>query len=98
MRLALGRVLSRLPKGFHADPDYLLLAPLAECKRSITILHLINRRLESAWSAKDYDFSRATVLQHWETGLEDMRRTCAHADWINAKEIVNGVHAFDLSE
>ena len=98
MRVALGRLLGKLPAKFHADPDYRLLAPLAEYKRQITILHLINRRLGSAWSAKDYEFSRATVLQHWEAGVEDVRSTCAHPDWDSATELVNGVHAFDLSD
>ena len=97
MRVALGRLLAKLPPPLRDDPDYRLLAPLGEYKRNITIMHLINRRLDSASSAKDYEFSRATIRQHWEAGLEDVRRTCAHPDWINALEIVDGVRAFDLA-
>jgi len=97
LRTALGRFLKKLPPKYHDDPDYKVLAPIAEYKRSITIMHLINRRLDSASSAKDYEFSRATVRQHWEAGLEDDRRTCAHPDWINALEIYDGVRAFDLA-
>jgi NTE family protein len=97
MRVALGRLLTKLPQKFRADPDYKLLAPLGEYKRNITIMHLINRRLDSASSAKDYEFSRATIRQHWEAGLEDVRRTCSHPDWLNATEIVSGVRAFDLT-
>ena len=84
LRIAFGRLLRKLPPKFRDDPDYKLLAPVAEYKRHITIMHLINRRLDSASSAKDYEFSRATIRQHWEAGLEDVRRTCAHPDWINA--------------
>jgi NTE family protein len=97
MRVALGRLLAKLPAKLRSDPDYRLLAPFAEYRRNITIMHLINRRLDSASSAKDYEFSRATMLQHWETGLEDVRRTVAHPDWIDATEIVDGVRAFDLA-
>ena len=97
MRVALGRLLAKLPPPLRDDPDYRLLAPLGEYKRNITIMHLINRRLDSASSAKDYEFSRATIRQHWEAGLEDVRRTCAHPDWINALEIFDGVRAFDLA-
>jgi len=97
LRTALGRFLKKLPPKYHNDPDYKLLAPVAEYKRNITIMHLINRRLDSASSAKDYEFSRATIRQHWEAGLEDVRRTCAHPDWVNALEIFDGVRAFDLA-
>ena len=97
MRVALGHLLEKMPPKFRDDPDYKLLALIAEHKRKITIMHLINRRLDSASSAKDYQFSRATVRQHWEGGLEDVRRTCAHPDWANAMEIFDGVRAFDLA-
>jgi len=97
MRVALGRLLQKLPPKFRNDPDYRLLAPIAQHKRKITIMHLINRRLDSASSAKDYEFSRATIRQHWEGGLDDVRRTCSHPDWANAMEIFDGVRAFDLA-
>ncbi len=97
MRVALGRLLEKLPPKLRVDADYKALASIAECKRRITIMHLINRRLDSASSAKDYEFSRATIRQHWEAGLEDVRRTCAHPDWADAMEIYDGVRAFDLA-
>ena len=97
MRVALGRLLEKMPPKFRADTDYRLLAPIAQYKRNITIMHLINRRLDTASSAKDYEFSRATIRQHWEAGLDDVRRTCAHPDWANAMEIYDGVRAFDLA-
>ena len=97
MRVALGRLLAKLPLKLHDDPDYKLLAPIAKYKRNITIMHLINRRLDSASSAKDYEFSRSTVRRHWEAGLEDVRHTCSHPDWANATEIFDGVRVFDLN-
>jgi NTE family protein len=97
MRVALGRLLSKLPPKLRDDPDFKLLKPLADHKRHITIMHLINRRLDSASSAKDYEFSRSTIRQHWEAGLEDVRRTCSHPDWLNATEIADGVRVFDLA-
>ena len=97
MRVALGRLLKKFPKHLRGDVDYKLLAPFAKYKRNITIMHLINRRLDSASSAKDYEFSRSTIHDHWKAGLEDVRRTCAHPDWLNALEIFDGVRAFDLA-
>jgi hypothetical protein len=60
-------------------------------------VHLINRRLAHSSSAKDYEFSRTTVRQLWEAGLEDVRRSCANVQWRKATEIVSGVRVFDLA-
>jgi NTE family protein len=97
MRAALGRLLMKIPAKHRKDPDYELLAPLSRIQSKISIMHLINRRLDCASSAKDYEFSRATVRQHWDAGLEDVRRTIAHPDWLDAIEMINGVRAFDLA-
>lgn len=97
MRRAFGRLMQKLPPELYEDPDYKLLQPLCDQKRQITIAHLINRRFAHSTNSKDYEFSRATVRQLWEAGLEDVRRTCAHRDWLTAKEVVAGVRVFDLS-
>ena len=97
MRAALGRLLRKLPARLRGDPDYRMLEPVCEPKRNITIVHLINRRLAHASSAKDYEFSRATVRQLWEGGLEDLRRSCANPSWHRATESVDGVQVFDLA-
>jgi NTE family protein len=97
MRRAFGRHMEKVPRSLHKDPDYKLLQPVSEQKRHITIAHLINRRFAHSTHSKDYEFSRTTVRQLWEAGLEDVRRTCAHRDWLKAKEVVAGVRVFDLT-
>ncbi len=88
---ALIRLMEKLPPTLHDDPDYKLLhAELAQ-QRQITIAHLINRRFAHSANSKDYEFSRATVRELWQAGLDDMRRTCAHRDWLKATEVVSGV-------
>ncbi|HEX8013141.1 MAG TPA: patatin-like phospholipase family protein [Casimicrobiaceae bacterium] len=96
-RHALGRLMKKLPAKFHDDPDYLRLQPLCQHRREITIAHLINRRLTHSTSAKDYEFSRTTIRQLWEAGLEDVRRTCLHRAWLSAREVESGIRVFDLA-
>jgi NTE family protein len=97
VRAAMGRLLGKLPAKMRQDPDVQLLAPFCNRHRHITILHLINRRMEHSSSNKDYLFSRSMVRQLWEAGVEDVRRSAAHPQWHHATEIVAGVRVFDLA-
>ncbi len=97
-RGALGRLLKKLPPKLREDPDVVALRPHAEFKRSVTLMHLINRRLSHSSSAKDYEFSRATVRELWETGLEDVRRSCAHTNWRKVAECEEGIQILDLAD
>ena len=98
LRAALGRLLKKLPPELRNDSDYQKLLPLAAYQRHVTLIHLINRRVASSTSAKDCEFSRATVRDLWQGGLEDVRRTCAHPDWARAKEIERGIRIYDLAD
>ena len=89
--------MKKLPPKLRNDPDYKLLQPLCEHRREITIAHLINRRFAHATNSKDYEFSRMTVRQLWEAGLEDVRRTVSDREWSRARELVSGVRVFDLA-
>ena len=97
MRAALGRLLEKLPPKLREDPDYQLLAPLCRRQHHITLVHLINRRSTYSSSDKDYLFSRGEVQQLWDTGLEDVRRSCAHPQWRKATEAEHGIRVFDLT-
>jgi NTE family protein len=81
LRAALGRLLGKLPPELMRDPDVRELASLCET-REITVAHLINHRRSGSGQTKDYDFSRATVCDLWNAGLEDVRRRIANAEWI----------------
>jgi NTE family protein len=98
LRHALGRLLKKVPGELHHDPDYKALAPLAELRRRITIARLVNRRLPTSINAKDYEFSRATVRQLWQAGLDDVRRTYGRLERLKASEFVKGVRVFELSD
>jgi NTE family protein len=97
LRRALSRLMEKLPADLQEDPDYKLLQGALGQKREITIAHLINRRFAHSADSKDHEFSRTTVRQLWQAGLDDVRRTAAHRDWLKATEVESGVRVFDLS-
>jgi NTE family protein len=96
-RQALARLLKKMPAKLRNDPDYLQLAPMCVENREITIVHLINRRFRDSTSAKDYEFSRASMQRLWEAGLDDVRLICSHDRWQEARQIEGGVRVFDLT-
>ena len=96
-RQALARLLKKMPARMRNDPDYVQLAPLCVDKREVAIVHLINRRFKDSTSAKDYEFSRASMQRLWEAGLDDVRLTCSHHRWQEARQIESGVRVFDLT-
>jgi NTE family protein len=96
-RHALARLLKKVPAKLHDDPDFKRLEPMCTGRREITILHLINRRSPDSTSAKDYEFSRATMERLWEGGLDDVRLSCSHHRWEEARSLEDGVRIFDLT-
>jgi NTE family protein len=98
LRQALTRLMEKIPPELHDDADYKLLKEAIGRKREITIAHLINRRFAHSANSKDYEFSRTTVRQLWQAGLDDVRRAHAHRDWLKATEVESGVRVFDLTK
>ena len=96
LREALQRVLKKLSPQLREDKDVKLLEK-AGAERRIDIVHLINRRFTHASNTKDFEFSRATVRELWECGLEDARITAVHPDWLQATRSEAGVRVYDAT-
>jgi NTE family protein len=92
----LGRLLEQLPPGLRNSPDGRQLARLCD-QGDITIAHLINRRLSHSAQSKDYDFSRTTINELWQAGLEDVRRSVANVDLLRARDAGLGMRVYDLT-
>jgi NTE family protein len=95
LRVALAELLAKLPTNLKADPAAKKLATLCD-DRQWTIARLVNKRLTHSSNSKDYEFSRATVEDHWGEGLEDVRSSIAQRDWIEPTLAGKGVRLYDL--
>ncbi len=67
------------------------------CDAAVTIVHLIHRRAAYDRYSMDYEFSRLSMLEHWQAGLDDVRHTLKQPEWINRKKPEFGVKVFDLT-
>lgn len=95
LKAAFRRLAKKLPPEFADDPDVALLGRhAADC--SVAIMQLIYTRKPYEGSAKDYEFSRATMLEHWAAGAEDARRGLAAPGWTGLKR-KQGIVTFDPS-
>jgi NTE family protein len=65
-------------------------------ENGVTVVHMILRSEDYRSSSKDYEFSRATMLDHWRAGVADAERTLRHPTWVHRRRPEFGVAIFDL--
>jgi NTE family protein len=61
----------------------------------ITILQMIYQQKAYEGASKDHEFSATSMREHWQSGLEDTRRTLMRRDWLALPDhgiIVHDVH------
>jgi NTE family protein len=88
-------LIRKLPPKLRNDPSVVALRARMQ-HQPIDIVHLIYRNKPYELASKDYEFSRAAVMEHWEAGVRDMRSTLAHPEWLESVT-ANGVTTFDLA-
>jgi NTE family protein len=96
VQLAISGLLKKLPPELKNDPDVLTLARQGD-GAAISIVHLIYRRQRYETKSRDYEFSRNSVMEHWKSGRDDVRRTLRQKIWIERKRPEHGVAVFDLT-
>jgi NTE family protein len=76
MRRALHRTIEKLPESARQDPEIRAIADMAH-HRSYNIVHLIYQSKIYEGQSKDYEFGLSAMRAHWQSGLDDIRRTLA---------------------
>ncbi len=96
LRRAAHRLVEKLPKNLKNDPDAVALRAQC-CNAAVTIVHLIHRRKNYFTQSKDFEFSRTSIEDHWQSGLADVHQTLHHQDWKMRKKPTVDVTVFDLA-
>tara|TARA_R110002096_G_scaffold205630_5_gene391597 strand:+ start:1134 stop:2264 length:1131 start_codon:yes stop_codon:yes gene_type:complete len=94
------RLYDKLPPALRDDPDARALL-VGDNAPTLTIAHLIYRPTRHETHASDYEFSRASVLDHWQAGAKDVTRTLNHPDWLAHHAVGKKrprVRVFDLTK
>jgi NTE family protein len=95
LEIQLRNALMRIDPKNRTSEDNKLLEQLEDTPQ-INILQMIYHHKEYEGDNKDYEFSKLTMQEHWAAGLEDTRRTLAHADWFVKPHESLGMTAHDV--
>ena len=98
LRQAADRLYQKLPSKFKDDPDVVYIRDVCASYGLISIVQLIYRDKYYETQAKDYEFSRVSMQEHWQTGLNDTRRTLNHeTQWLKPPQDLEAVRTFDIT-
>jgi NTE family protein len=90
------RLVAKLPPALRDDPDARALAELP-VEAAVSVVHLIYRSKHYESQSKDYEFSRASMLEHWAAGMADTQTTLDDPRWRQRERGDEGVHVFDMT-
>jgi NTE family protein len=95
-RKALRELIGKLPDYLKNDPSVEILCNAVK-ESTVTVVHLIYRSKNYESSAKDYDFSRAGMIEHWEGGVRDVHLSMRHKDWLERPQAGQTMVTYDLT-
>lgn len=82
-RRVLREVLEKVPEETRRDDKWCKLADELACNKHFNIVHLIYRDKAFETEYKDFQFGTPTMRSHWESGLDDIRKTLAQPGWLD---------------
>jgi NTE family protein len=104
LRQSIERLLEKLPPSKRKEADVqeierkLRSSDQFKPSASMSVVHLIYRQKYYESQAKDYEFSRISMEEHWEAGHFDTLRTLKQEDrWLEPPRDLEAVRTFDLT-
>jgi NTE family protein len=95
LRRAMADLFEKLPEALKNGPEAQLLRPAADHK-VYNIVQLIYHAKNYEGHSKDFEFSRASMQEHWHAGYHDAVRTLRHPEVLQRPINDEGVSTFDL--
>ena len=95
LKTELYKALSRIPDDQMNDQERARRDSLAALPE-ITILQMIYQQKAYEGDSKDHEFSATSMHEHWQSGLEDTRRTLKRRDWLKLPEAGMGIVVHDV--
>lgn len=97
IRAVVRRLLEKLPDEHLSDSEQELLSKWS-CDAAITLVHLIYRQKGHELASKDYEFSKLSMTEHWQAGVQDIEHLLSQDQWIERQPIKDEVTVFDFNQ
>ena len=98
LRRAIERLLEKLPAELQGDADVRYIRQQCVRHMFMSVVQLIYREKNYETQTKDYEFSRVSMEEHWQAGVNDTRRTLLHEKvWLAPPDDLEGVRTFDIT-
>jgi NTE family protein len=94
LKKAAQSLIEKLPAEWQQDPDVKTLLQKAH-DGGITVMHLINRPTAYDTHAKDYEFSRLSMEEHWQRGHDAVTSSLQSKAWKARQIPAEGMVTFD---
>jgi NTE family protein len=95
LRHNIDALLAKLPEALRETPEARFLRDFG-CKSTMDVAQLIYRPEDEQGQAKDYEFSRGTMVERWARGRADARETLDAAPWREPMPPDAGARSFDV--
>jgi NTE family protein len=95
LKADLYRALAKIPDDQLSEAERTRRDDLANLPE-ISILHLIYQQKSYEGDSKDHEFSATSMREHWQSGLEDTRRTLKQRDWLTLPDDGMGIVVHDV--
>jgi NTE family protein len=95
LRIALANLMKQIPDELRNSEHAKILQQEAD-EKVCNIVHLIYRARRYEGIAKDFEFSRRTMEEHWKSGYDNARRTLAEPEVMRLPNPIEGVRVFDV--
>ena len=89
------KALLKIPEDQLSNHERMMRESLADLPE-ITILQMIYQQKAYEGDSKDHEFSATSMREHWQSGLEDTRRTLKRRDWLALPEEGMGIVVHDV--
>lgn len=97
LRHAFATLYKKLPDALKDTEEAKLLYKAADT-HVYNIVHLIYRARHYEGYSKDYEFSRASMEDHWKAGYNDTKRSLRHRDILKLPDCAEGIKTYDVSQ
>jgi NTE family protein len=95
LKAKLYKALQKIPDDQLGEQERAMRDNLANLPE-ITILQMIYQQKSYEGDSKDHEFSATSMREHWQSGLEDTRRTLKRRDWLSLPEPGMGIVVHDV--